>query len=112
PQGETPECPRQPKNDRRRYRQVGHEHEGLFERLNQQPRWNVGDNDYRNDPPKNEPEDLGKDDVRIAGNIEEVEIAVDQSLGAYDPEADRGQTEHDGIMDRYPENERGKVKQN
>ena len=62
--------------------------------------------------PKIKAEDPRKNDVRIARDVEEIEVTVNQSLGAHDPETDRGQSEHDRVMDRDAETERDEIKQN
>src|SRR5206468_11941619 len=49
--------------------------------------------------------------VRITRDVEEVEIAVNQTLRPHDPETDRGQAEHDRIMHRDAEPDRYGVKQ-
>ena len=45
----------------------------------------------RDDPAENQPENLRENHVRITRDVEEIEIAVDQTLRAHDPEADRRQ---------------------
>src|SRR4030095_4194043 len=45
-------------------------------------------------------------------DIEKVEIAIDQSLRADDPKAERSQAEHDGVMHGDAETKRNNIKQN
>src|ERR1051326_2378297 len=110
PERESPENAREEKRDRARCHEVEHEPGRLAERLDQEPRRNVCDDDDRNDPAENETEDARENYVGIARNVEEIEVAVDQALGADDPEADRGQSEHDGIMDGDTETDRHQIK--
>src|SRR5207247_1263498 len=82
-------------SDCSRHDQVKHEPARLPERFDQQSCGNVRDDHHRNDPSKHEAEKFWKNDVRIAGDIEEIEVTVNQALRADDPEADGGETEHD-----------------
>ena len=43
--------------------------------------------------------------------MEKIEIAVDESLRAHDPETERGQAQHDRVMHRDAEADRDDVKQ-
>ena len=61
--------------------------------------------------PKTNLKRRGKNHIGIARDVKEIEVAVDQSLGPNDPEADRGEAEHDRIMHRDAEAERDQVKQ-
>ena len=82
------------------------------ERLDEEPRRNIGDDHHGDDPAENEKEDSWENDVRITRDVKKIKIAVDQSLSANDPKADSGQAEHDGIMHRDAKAERDEVKQN
>src|SRR5712672_2962251 len=96
-QRETPERAGKKRDNSRSHNQLEHEWAGVPERLDQQTCRNVGHDHDRNDPTEDEPENGGKNDIGITGDIEEIEIAVNKTLGANDPEADRGKAEHDGI---------------
>src|ERR1051326_6263769 len=98
-EGESPENAREEKRDRARCHQMEHEPGRLAEGLDQEPRRNVCDDDDRNDPAENEAEDARENYVGIARNVEEIEVAIDQALGADDPEADRRQGGGDGKME-------------
>ena len=50
--------------------------------------------------------------IRIPRDIEKIEVAVNQSLCAHDPETHRREAEHDRVMDRHAEAERDKINQN
>ena len=83
----------------------------LSERFDEQPRGNIGDDYDRNDPAKNEPKNSWKNRVRIARDIKKIKIAVDKSLGSDDPETDRRQAEHDGVMHGDAEYQGDEIKQ-
>src|SRR5882762_3891290 len=90
---------------------MNHQRKRLPERLDQQPRGNIRDDHHWNDPAENYAEQSWENRVRITRNVQKIKIAVDQSLSAHDPETDRGQAQHYGIMHRYAKAERGDVKQ-
>jgi hypothetical protein len=110
-QGETPEKPRQTEDNGGGDHQLKHELAGLSERFDQKPRGDIRDNHYGNDPAEDEAKNWGKYDVGITSDVEKIEIAVNQPLGAHDPEADGGEAEHDRVMHRHPETKRDQVKQ-
>ena len=89
-----------------------HQGERLAERFNQNSRRNIGDNHHRNDPAKNQTEEARINDIGITRDIKEVEITVDKSLSAYDPETDRREIQHDGIMNGDPETDRHQIEEN
>src|SRR5436305_5927771 len=101
--GKSPENPREQKGDRACDDEMENEKSGLTERLNQEPRRDIGHDDHRNDPAENQLEDLWEDHVRITGDVAEIEVAVNEALRAHDPETDRGQSEHDRVMNRDAE---------
>src|SRR4029077_12005473 len=90
---------------------MNHQRKRLSERLDEQPCGNIRDDHHWNDPAENYAEQSRENCVRITRNIQEIKVAVDQSLSAHDPETDRGQAKHYGIMHRYAKTERGDVKQ-
>src|SRR5215510_1237001 len=89
-----------------------HQRKWLTKRFDEQPSWNVRNNHYRNHPPKNQPEKPGENDVWIPRDVEKIEIAIHQTLRAYDPEAHGSQAEHDGVMHCNAETKRYNIKQN
>jgi len=89
PQRKPPENAGQPKNNARRNNEMEHQPHWLSERFDEQPGGDVRDNYDRNDPAKNDAKNPREDHVWIAGDIEEVKVAVDQALRPYDPEAYR-----------------------
>ena len=73
----------------------------------------IFDNDHhRDDPAENEAKESRKNHVRITRDVDEIEVAVNESLRAHDPETYRGEGEHDRVMDRHSEAKRAQVKQN
>src|SRR5205823_13773289 len=88
-----------------------HQPAGLLERLNQQARRNIGDNDDRDQPAEYEPEKPRINYVRITRDVEKVEIPVDQPLRADDPKTHRGKAEHDRIAHGDAKDERTQIKQ-
>ena len=72
-----------------------HQPPGLSQRFDQQAGWDVCDNDHRNNPAEDQAEQPWKNRIWITRDVQEVKITVDQSLGAHDPETDRGQGKHD-----------------
>src|SRR5215831_17683023 len=89
-----------------------HQRKRLTERFDEQARGDIRDDHHRNHPAKNQPEKPRKNDIRITRDIEKVKIAIYQSLRAYDPKAECGQTKHDGIMHGYSETKRHEIQQN
>src|SRR5579864_710205 len=87
-QGKCPEAAREEKNDRRSYNELEHKRSGLAERLNQESRGNVGDDDDWNDPAEDDFEEPRENRVWITRDVEEVEIAINEPLRAHDPETD------------------------
>ena len=110
-QGKTPENTRQPEGDRRCGDEVKHEPGWLPERFDEDTRGNVSDDHDRNDPAEDEAEDSRINHIGVARDVEKIEVAVNQALGADDPETDGGQAEHDRVMHRDAEHERGEVEQ-
>src|SRR5205814_1777966 len=110
-QRKTPEDPRQTKGDRASEDEMEHEPAGLSERLDEEPRGNVRHDHHRNDPAKDETEHARENDVGIARDVEEIEIAVNEPLRAHDPETERRQAQHDRVMHRDAEADRDDVKQ-
>src|SRR5207248_8657574 len=98
-------------DERSRYH-LQHQGELFAERFDQNPRRNIGDNHHRNDPAKNQTEEARINDIGITRDIKEVEITVDKSLGAHDPETDRRQIQHDGIMNGDAETDRHQIEEN
>ena len=84
-------------------------HAGLAERLDQKPRRNVGDDDDGNDPAENKTKQSRENHIRISGDVEKIEVAVNQSLRAHDPETHRGEAEHDRVMHCHAEAERDEI---
>src|SRR6266446_7364747 len=109
PQSKLPKRSGEPKHNRRRDNQMQHQRNRLSERFDEQTRGNIRNNDHRNHPPKNQPEQPRKNHIRITRDVEEVEIAINQPLCAHDPKASRGQTEHNGIMHGDPETNRHEI---
>jgi hypothetical protein len=110
-EGESPEGAGQAKDNGRGHDELKHERSGLAERLDQEPRRNVRDDHNRDNPPENDFEEPRENCVRVARDVQEIEVAVNQSLRAHDPKTDCGQTEHDRIMDRNAETDRDDIKQ-
>ena len=110
-QSKSPENARPPKGNRRGDDKVQHQPAGLAKRFDQQSRWNIRHDDDRNDPAENKTKDLRKNHVRITRDIEEIEVAVNQSLRTHDPETYRGEAEHDRVMDRDSEHRARQVEQ-
>src|SRR4029077_4443728 len=110
-QAEPPENARQREDDRRSNDEMEHEPARLTERLDEQSRRNVGDEDHWNEPAENNLEQQWVNRVGVTGDVEKIEVAVHQTLCAHDPETDRGQTKHNGIMNRNAKDQRGQVKQ-
>src|ERR1700676_2030495 len=97
-QSETPENARQPKDDGGSDDKMKHQPQRLAERFDEQARGNVGDDHDRNDPTENDAEKPRINHIGVACDVEKIEIAVNQSLGAHDPKTDGGKTEHDRVM--------------
>src|SRR3954471_17967769 len=102
-EGKPPENPRSDEGNRAGDREMKDEPERLFERLDQDARGNVRDDDDGHNPAKNDLKEAREDLVGIARDLEEIEVAVDQTLRAHDPETDRAERKHDGVVDRDPE---------
>src|ERR1700730_7119555 len=83
----------------------------LTERLDENPRRYIGDDDDGNNPPENEAKEPGKNRVRITRDVQEVEVSVNETLRAHDPKAHRREAEHDRVMHGDAETERHEVKQ-
>src|SRR5947199_814870 len=111
PQGKFPKDTGQPKHNGRCDNQMQHQRKRLPQRFDQQPRGDVRDDHYRDDPAKDQAEEQWENRVRITRYIQKIKVTVNESLGAYDPEAHRRQAKHDGVMHRNPKSERGHVKQ-
>jgi len=88
-----------------------HQPRWLSKRFNEQAGWDVRDNYYRNDPAENHAKNPRKDHVWIAGNVQEIEVAIYQALRSNDPEAYPCQAEHNGVMHGDAESQRDHVKQ-
>jgi len=101
-----------PENDKRCRDHLQHQRERLAQWFDQNARGNIGYNDHRNDPAKNQTEEARINDVGITRDIEEVEITVNESLSAHDPETDRCQIQHDGIMNGDAETDRHQIEEN
>src|SRR5207253_8411153 len=52
------------------------------------------------------------DDIGITRDIEKDEVTVNEYLGAHDPEADRRQVQHDGVVNGDPETDRHQIEKN
>ena len=78
--GEIPEEARREEGKRSCGNEVKHKKRRIAQRLDENARGNVGHDDDRDEPAKNEPEYLWVDDVRISRDVEKVEITVDQTL--------------------------------
>jgi len=87
-----------------------HQPPRLPEGLDQQARRDVCDNDYWNDPTKNHAKQPWEDRVRIARDVEEIKVAINQSLSAHDPETHGRQAEHNGVMHGDAKRQRNDVK--
>src|ERR1700736_1343261 len=111
-QGKTPEKARQPEDNGGGNHELEHELAGMAQRFDQQTRRDIGHDHHRNNPAEDESEKARENYVRIARNIEKVEITVDQTLRANNPKADGREAEHDGVMNGDAETQRGEVKQN
>src|SRR5882724_10214766 len=111
PKGKAPKEAANHGGDRSRHDQVKHEPARLPERFDQQSRGNVRDDHNGNNPSENEAEKFWKNDVRITRDIEEIEVTVNQTLRADDPEADGGEAEHDRIVDGHAKAERDQIKE-
>ena len=98
PQSKAPENTRRPECDGRSDDQMKHQPGRLPERFDQHPSRNICDDYHRHDPAKDETKQARINNVWIAGNIEEIEVAIDEALRAYDPKAEGSETEHDRIM--------------
>src|SRR5438067_7163669 len=109
-QGESPKNPGEKKRDRSCDHEMQHQPGRLIERLDQEPRGNVRHDHDRNDPAENEAEKARENHVGIARDVEEIEVAIDEPLRPDDPETDRGQREHDRVMDRHAEAEGHQIK--
>src|SRR5687767_8468423 len=105
-QGKTPENSRPDKGARSGDHEVQHEPYGIIERLDQQPRGDVGHDDHGDYPAENETKQARENHVGEARVGEKIEVAVNEPLGAHDPEANGGKSEHDRIMNRHAEAER------
>src|SRR3954463_4824079 len=103
PEGKSPENSGEKKGNRPGEDEVQHEPGRLAERLDEEPRRDVGHDDHRDNPAKDELEEARENYIGIAGDVEKVEVPVNKSLGANDPEADRGQCKHDRVMNGDPE---------
>src|SRR4030095_12219661 len=111
PQSKSPEDARQPKNNARGSDKMQHYLRCLSKRFDEQPGGDVRDNYDRNDPAENHAENPREDNVWIAGNVQEVEVAIYQALRPHDPKAYRCQAEHDRVMHGDAKSERDHVKQ-
>src|SRR4051812_23818158 len=109
-EGESPENPGEKEGDRTGENEMQHEPGRLPERLDEEPRRDICHDHDRDDPAENKAKDARENDIRVAGDVEEVEVAVDETLGADDPETYRGQGEHDRVMHRDAETNRDQVK--
>src|ERR1051326_113367 len=110
-QRERPKGAGKTKDDGRPDHELQHQRAGLAEGFNQQPRRDVGDDHDRNDPAEDEFEEARENRVWVTRDVEEIEVAVNQALRADDPKTDRGQAEHDRVMDRDAETDRDEVEQ-
>src|SRR2546421_4476582 len=110
PQGKSPENTGEKKSNRSRDHEMQYQPGWLVERLDQEPRGNVGHDYDRDDPAEDEAKNSRKNNVGIARDVEEIEIAVDESLCPDDPETDRGEGEHDRVMHRHAEAHRDQIK--
>src|SRR5258708_19772089 len=70
----------------------------LTERLDENPRRYIGDDDDGDNPPEKETKEPGKDRVWITRDVQEVEVAVNETLRAHDPKAHRREAEHDRVI--------------
>src|SRR5438105_2104425 len=110
-QGKTPENARQPEDNCGGNDQVQHQPAGLSERFDEQSRWNICNDHDRNDPAENESKNPRKNYVRIARNVEKIEVAVNQALGPDDPKTHGREAKHDRVMHSDAEPEGGQIKQ-
>src|SRR6476469_2365295 len=108
--GESPENAGEEKRDRAGDQEMQHQPGWLAQGPDQQFSWDVRDDNDGNNPAEDELKQARKNRVGIAGDLEEIKVAVNQALGADDPEADRGQGEHDGVMNGDPETKRDQIK--
>jgi hypothetical protein len=108
--GEVPEEAGETKNEPGRRDEVEHEPKWLAERLDQYAGGDIGDDDDRDEPAEDETEQARVDNVRVAGDVEEIEIAVNQSLSTNDPEADGSERDHDGVVNSDAEADGDEVK--
>jgi hypothetical protein len=86
-----------------------HQRKRLAQRFNQNPRRNIRNNHHRDDPAKNQTEETRINDIGITRDIEEVEVTVNESLCAHDPEAYCRQIQHDGVVNGDPETDRHQI---
>src|ERR1700741_4747202 len=110
-QGETPKASRQAKDNRRGNDQLEHQPARLTERLDEKSRRDVSHDHHGNNPAKYHPEKSGKNYVGITRDVEEIKVTINETLRAHDPEADCRKTEHNGVMNRDTEAQRGHIKQ-
>jgi len=107
---ESPEKPGEKKGDRARDHEVQHQPPGLPERFDEESRRDVRHDHNRNNPAKDETKWRRENHVGIAGDVKEIEVAVNQTLRPNDPETDRREREHDWVMDRDAEANRDEIK--
>src|ERR1700730_10419459 len=110
-QGKKPERSREAEDNRRSDYQLEHQLHWLTKRFDKKPRRNVCHDHYWNDPAKNEAKEPWENYVRVARDVEKIEVAVNKSLRPHDPETHRRQAEHDRVMNRDPESDSGQIKQ-
>ena len=91
-QGKTPEKTGENENNGRGDHELEHEPAGLLRADLIRRRAGIFATIIdRDDPAEDEAEQCRENDIGIARDIEEIEIAVNEPLRANDPEADRGQ---------------------
>src|SRR6266542_2507781 len=110
-QRKLPENAGQPKNNARSNDKVKHQLHWLSKRFDEQPGGDVRNNYDRNDPAENQAKNPREDHIRVASNVQEVKVAVNQTLRPHDPKTDCCQAEHDGVVHGDAESERDHVQQ-
>src|SRR6266496_104675 len=111
-QRKPPENAGEPKNNARCNDKVQHQLHWLSKRFDEQPSGDVRNNYDRNDPAENHAKNPWENHIRIASNVQEVKVAVNQALRPHDPKTYCCQAEHDGVVHGDAKSERGQVQQN
>src|SRR5437868_767581 len=102
-EGKPPENAREKTSNQSGDDEMQHQPGRLLEGLDEQSGWNIGHDHGRDDPAEDETKDWREDNVGIARDMEEIKVAVDESLRPNDPETDGSKRKHDRIMDSHAE---------